>query len=121
MARKLNKLDRMAAVESIIGDVDLEDLVTQLGDLLARAETAKEAAETVAEAAAEAQGYHEERDWESRDDALTTMYDSLTEFGEAIDELDSFGDVMMVLRETIPLAHKAHTEALDHTDQLVEA
>lgn len=119
MAR-LSKLDRMSFIEQEVAEIDIETVRDQLTEMSEAAEKALEAKGMVEEAAAEAQGYHEEREWESRDDSLSTISDQLSELGEALDVLESFTpDLIAQLRDQLDDARKHQGEAQEQIDHLV--
>lgn len=121
MAR-MSKLDRMAAIESGMNDHTLDDFKEYVDTLQAMVEQAQEAIEETANAAAEAVGYHEEREWESRNDSMETVNDALTNLRDeyipsAIDALGSLSD----LDDRLSTILLTVNEAIDHADHVIEA
>jgi DNA repair ATPase RecN len=111
---KMGKLDRMGVIESTISDA--EDL----------SETAQSAIETFDEqrdacndAVAEAQGYHEERDWESRDSSLEEAMNALDEMSSALDEIESQSEYVTVPEERMEELRKMVGEVREHLEAIL--
>src|SRR3954463_10213447 len=85
---RMSKLDRMYAAEEALGDAESLDAQSAMADLTQAWEAAGEARQEAAEAFAEAGGYHEDREWESRDGALDSAANALERLGEAVDTLE---------------------------------
>lgn len=118
---RLSKLDRMSEIQAVIEDVDLTDAQSRLEEFAQAAQVAVEAMENVVQSAQTAAEAHEEREWESRNDALSEIPDQLEVFAEAIEELENLdADFVATLRVTLAQARKAAGEASDHADHLIE-
>jgi hypothetical protein len=119
---RMNKLDRMSHIESIVGEFSFEDYVSIFEDLASAAQSAQDALDAIQQSAETAVGAHEEREWEERDDALGELPDHLDELDEALETLGSFDQELIgTLKVTLIQARRARSEIGDHADILVVA
>jgi chromosome segregation ATPase len=75
VSRRLNKLDRLTAIVEIYDGLEFgvaSEAVTELAEALSEAESYRESAMQSADAAV---GMHEERQWEERDDEISSAND----------------------------------------------
>lgn len=83
MASKLGVMDE---VQAQLDDSTLTDLISEIEPMLEMAQEAEEARSEALDAVGEAMSYHEERQWEDRNQALETAVDS---YGTYIEKLGS--------------------------------
>jgi hypothetical protein len=89
MARKMGKADRMSVCESTLSDEGLEDAKEAVQDVLQHLETFEEQRTAAIDAFTEAQGYHDEREWDERNNALDEAQTALEEMTSALDEIEA--------------------------------
>jgi uncharacterized phage infection (PIP) family protein YhgE len=119
---RMSKLDRMAQIESTMGEFSFDDYVSIFEDLAGAAQNAQDAIEAIVQSAQTAVGHHEEREWEERNEALSELPDHLAELESALDTLDDFDQTLIAtLKQTVSQAREAMSEASSHAGVLVAA
>ena len=116
---KMSKLDRMSITEGALGEDSLEDIKEAVTDAMTTLEKFEDNRTSAAESFAEAQNYHEERDWESRDSSLEEADGALTEMSEALDEIETVFDVITLPEGRMETMRKMVSEAQDHLANLL--
>jgi ferritin-like metal-binding protein YciE len=90
-----SKATMMQDGESILNEDTAEDIKDEIAGAAQAIENFEEARSEAADGFAEAFGYHEEREWESRDGTLEGINDNIERMSNALDELDGFGVVVI--------------------------
>lgn len=119
MAR-MSKLDRMNLAESALADVDasdLKDIWQQAADAAEKFEESRQEAE---QALGEAGSYHEERDWESRNDSLDSAQTAVESMREALEEFDNVAEFVVVPDGRREQFDTLVGEIQEHLDNLIE-
>lgn len=119
MARKLGKLDRMGVSESALSDEGLEDIKDAIQDVATTLETFEENRAQAIESFGEAQGHHEEREWEERDSALEEAQSAVDEMSGALDEIESQTDVIKLPDGRLETLRKTVKEVQGHLEALI--
>jgi predicted nucleic acid-binding Zn-ribbon protein len=119
MARTLNKLDRMGLSESALGEETLEEVKDNVAEAMAALESFEEQREAASDSFGEAQGYHEERDWESRDSSLDEAAGAIDEMSSALDEIESHSDVVKLPDGQMETLRKMVSEIQEHLGHLL--
>jgi len=88
VATKMSKAERISVSESDLADVSIEDIISPYEELLNALTEFNDARGEAEEALSNALGYHEEREWESRNDSLNEAVEALDRMKEAFDNID---------------------------------
>jgi hypothetical protein len=119
MARKLSKLDRMGVSESALSDEGLEDAKDAVQEVLTALETFEEHRAAAIEAFGEANGYHEERDWESRDSSLEEAQTAIEEMSSQLDEIEGQSEWVSLPDGRLETLRKLIEEVREHLENLI--
>jgi len=114
MARKPNKLDRMGIAESALSDEGLEDAKEAIQDVQGHLENFEDQREAAINAFTEAAGYHEERDWESRDSSIDEAQTAVDEMNSALDEIEAQSEWVSLPEGRMETLRKTLTEVEEH-------
>ena len=116
---KLGKLDRMGVAESALSDEGLEDAKEAIQDVLQYLENFEEHREAAISGFTEAQSYHEERDWESRDNSLDEAQGAVEEMSSALDEIEGQSEWVSLPEGRMETLRKTIGEVQEHLGSLI--
>lgn len=119
MAKKPGKLDRMGIAESVLSDEGLEDAKEAIQGVLEHLENFEEQRTAAIDGFTEAQGYHEERDWESRDSSLDEAQTAVEEMSSALDEIESQSEWVSLPEGRLETLRKMVEEVQGHLGELI--
>jgi uncharacterized phage infection (PIP) family protein YhgE len=121
MASRLSKLDRISESQDVLENVDFGTIAGELQTISEAAERITESLNEAAEAFAEAQGFHEEREWDARNDALANANEAVETLSTSLDELEEGLGSLSTVEEFIEPLRGAVGKARGHLDNLIEA
>jgi hypothetical protein len=116
---KLSKLDRMGVAESTLSDEGLEDAKDAVQGVLEHLENFEEQRTAAIDGFTEAQGYHEERDWESRDSSLDEAQTAVEEMSSALDEIESQSEWVTLPDGRLETLRKMVADVQEHLEALI--
>lgn len=116
---KMGKLDRMGVAESALSEEGLEDAKDVIQDVLTALESFEEQRETAIGAFTEAQSYHDEREWDSRNDSLEEAANAVEEMSAALDEIEGQSEWVTLPEDRMETLRKVISEVQEHLDALV--
>jgi hypothetical protein len=116
---KLSKLDRMGVAESTLSDEGLEDAKDAVQGVLEHLENFEEQRTAAIDGFTEAQGYHEERDWESRDSSLDEAQTAVEEMSSALDEIEGQSEWVSLPDGRLEALRKVIEEVREHLENLI--
>jgi hypothetical protein len=116
---KLSKLDRMGVAESTLSDEGLEDAKDAIQGVLEHLENFEEQRTAAIDGFTEAQGYHEERDWESRDSSLDEAQTAVEEMSSALDEIESQSEWVTLPDGRLETLRKMVADVQEHLEALI--
>ena len=119
MARKPGKLDRMGIAESALSDEGLEDAKEAIQEVADKLDTFEEYRTAAIDAFTEAQGYHEEREWESRDSSLDEAQTAVEEMDAALNEIEGQSEWVTLPEGRMETLRKTISEVQDHLGNLI--
>lgn len=119
MAKKLSKLDRMGVSESTLSDEGLEDAKEAVQGVLEYLEAFEEQRTAAIDGFTEAQGYHEERDWESRDSSLDEAQTAVEEMSSALDEIEGQSEWVTLPDGRLETLRKMVADVQEHLGHLI--
>jgi hypothetical protein len=119
MAKKLGKLDRMTACEELLSDEGLEDAKEAVQGVLEHLESFEEQRTAAIDGFTEAQGYHDERDWESRDSSLDEAQTAVEEMSSALDEIEAQSEWVTLPEGRLEKLREMVEEAREHLGSLI--
>jgi rubrerythrin len=112
---KMNKYATMDEALARLDDTTLADIRDKIGPLYDMAQEADEAREEALNSVGEAMSYHEERQWDDRNDALETAIERMNDF---LDKYETLAAELSDLDGIAPAASgleelRKHLEALE--------
>lgn len=119
MAKKPGKLDRMGICESALSDEGLEDAKEAVQNVVEHLESFEESRTAAIDGFTEAQSYHEERDWESRDSSLDEAQTAVEEMSSALDEIEGQSEWVTLPDGRMEALRKMVAEAQEHLGYLL--
>jgi hypothetical protein len=121
VATKMSKADRMSTSESMLGDIDITDIVEIYNDIATHISDFEDARQEAQNAFAEALGYHEEREWDSRNDSLSNAEECVERMREALDNIDDDSNYITFPEDRLPLMQTTLETIEQNVGMLVEA
>lgn len=116
---KLSKLDRIGVCESALSEEGLEDAKDAIQTVFDNLDTFEEHRAGAIEAFGEAQNYHEERDWESRDSSLDEAQNAVEEMSSALDEIEGQSEWISLPDGRMETLRKTIGEVQEHLGSLI--
>jgi hypothetical protein len=117
----MSKADRISTSESLLSEAsieDIKDVFQAIEQALTEFEDARSEAQ---EAFAEALSYHEEREWEYRDDSLNTAQEAIERMRDSIGTLDDYDEWHAIPEDRIAIMRDHMAQVETNLGFLVEA
>jgi hypothetical protein len=117
----MSKADRMSTSESELGEIDITDIVDIYNDIATHISDFEDARQEAQNAFSEALGYHEEREWDSRNDSLSNAEECVERMREALDSIvDEDHAYIKFPEDRLPLMQQTLATIEDNIGILVE-
>jgi hypothetical protein len=114
------KLDRMSVSESILAEVTASDIMDAFNEIVQAMQDFEETREAAEQHFGEAAQYHEERDWDARNDSLNEAQSAIGSMGEALDLIEANTDWHHIPEDRMAAMRKAVDDVENHLGYLVE-
>jgi DNA repair ATPase RecN len=117
---KMSKIDRMNDAESIAGEDSLSDIPNRLQEVLTAVEEFEERRATVESSLNDAASYHEDREWDARNDSLDEANTAVEEMGDLLGTIEENAEILGIDDERMEGLNQMVEKLRSHLSELIE-